>query len=290
MNRLAVIMIAFVAVIPLLGCFSARTQTDKALKRVEQADRKAATNRTEQLTKAAALVHGTGRALAAETNRTPAVSLAYDLNSRAGSVLGAPRYEDGLAMENIVRGALSPLMEEQQRSAAALAKIDGQVTSLQRRMDGIQGDKGRAEDARDDRMVSLAAEADFGRKIRRWLWIGGIGVVGLFVAPFVLQVISVAFPAAAPLTAIASGIVALPGRFLMRAVPAAADAAGVVRREIHQEVDNASVAMTAAIRRMKEKNPAEFEALLKPHLLAATNTDTQTTIDALKRRAPLLKS
>lgn len=266
----------------LAGCFSARKQADKALDRVQRADEAGASNRVAQVEKAAALVHGTGRALAAETNRSPAVLLAYDLNTRAETVLGAPRYQDAIAMENIVRGALSPLVEEQRASREALARIDGQVTSLQRRMDGIQREKGNAEDARDDRLLSAASEVDTWRKVKRWLWIGGISLASLFIAPFVLQVISVAFPAFAPLTQIAVGIVSFPAKLLIRAVPAARTSLGVVEQEAHDRVTVAATQVTKAIEDWKKRDRAAFEAHLAPHLRDKTDKPIRDTIRSLR--------
>lgn len=282
---------AFWALAPLLlsGCFSARKQADKALERVQKADEAGASNRVAQVEKAAALVHGTGRALAAETNRSPAVSLAYDLNSRAETVLGAPRYQDAVAMENIVRGALSPLVEEQRASREALARIDGQVAGLQKRMDGIQREKGKAEDALDDRFLSVASEADTWRRIKRWLFIGG-GCIGLaIVLPIVAKVLSVAFPAFAPLTSIFAGILALPGKIIMRVIPEVRDAAGVVAKETHDAKEEAALHLIGAVEALKTSDPAAYSKL-RPLLLTATNRESQDTITILKPKAPRVKT
>ena len=267
----------------LAGCFSARKQADKSLARVQKADEAGASNRVSQIEKAAALVHGTGRALAAETNRSPAVSLAYDLNTRAETVLGAPRYQDAIAMENIVRGALSPLVDEQRASREALARIDGQVAGLQRRMDGIQREKGKAEDARDEKLTEYASEADALRKIKRWLWIGGLSLVALFVAPFICQVASVAFPAFAPLTQLFSSIVTLPGRLLVKAVPAARASLGVVEEEAHERVSSAALQVTAAIEEWKKRDRASFDQHLAPILRDKTDEVARDTITIMKK-------
>lgn len=271
------------------GCFSARKQADKSLDRVQKAEEAGASNRVAQVEKAAALVHGTGRALAAETNRSPAVSLAYDLNTRAETVLGAPRYQDAIAMESIVRGALSPLVEEQRASRDALARIDGQVASLQRRMDGIQREKGKAEDARDERLLSVASEADTWRRIKRWVFIGG-GCVGLaIVLPIAAKVLSVAFPAFAPLTSLFAGILAFPGKLIMRVIPEVKDAAGVVAKEAHDAKEKAALQMVGAIEALKTSDRAAYERL-KPLLRTATDADTKDTITILKPKAPRIKT
>lgn len=277
----AAIFIAIAMV--LAGCFSARKGADKALDRVQKADEAGASNRVAQIEKAAALVHGTGRALAAVTNPSPAVSLAYDLNSRAETVLGAPRYQDAIAMENIVRGALSPLVDEQRASREALARIDGQVTSLQRRMDGIQREKGKAEDARDDKLAEYASEADTLRRIKRWLWIGGLSIAALFVAPFICQVASVAFPAFAPLTQLFSSIVTLPGRLLVKAVPAARASLGVVEEEAHERVSSAALQVTAAIEEWKKRDRASFDQHLAPILRDKTDESARDTITIMRK-------
>lgn len=277
------------AALVLGGCFSARKGADKALERVQRAEEAGASNRVAQVEKAAALVHGTGRALAAVTNPSPAVSLAYNLNTRAETVLGAPRYQDAIAMENIVRGALSPLVEEQRASREALARIDGQVASLQKRMDGIQREKGKAEDARDDRFLSVASEADTWRGIKRLLFIGG-GCIGLaIVLPIAAKVLSVAFPAFAPLTSIFAGILAFPGKLIMRVIPEVKDAAGVVAKEAHDQKEEAALHLIGAIEAHKTSNPEAY-AKLRPLLLTATNRASQDTITILKPKAPRVKT
>lgn len=267
----------------LAGCFSARKQADKSLARVQKADEDGASNRVAQIEKAAALVHGTGRALASETNRSPAVSLAYDLNTRAETVLGAPRYQDAIAMENIVRGALSPLVDEQRASREALARIDGQVAGLQGRMDGIQREKGKAEDARDEKLTEYASEADALRRIKRWLWIGGLSIAALFAAPFICQVLSTLFPAFAPLTQLFSSIVTLPGRLLVKAVPAARASLGVVEEEAHERVSSAALQVTAAIEEWKKRDRASFDQHLSPILRDKTDEVARDTITIMKK-------
>ncbi len=287
MNR--IVLIAAAISVVLAGCFSARKQADKSLERVQKAEAAGSSNRLAQVTKAAALIHGTGLALAAETNRTPAVSLAYELNTRAENVIGAPRYEDAVAMENIVRGAMSPLLEEQRASREALAKLDAQVVGLQRRMDGIQREQTKAEDARDDRLISFASEADTWRSIKRVFYIGGGLLVLCVIVPVVCKLLSVAFPAFSPLTSLVAGLFALPVKVGMRLVPEVKDAAGVVSREVHDAKEAAALQMIGAIETLKTKDPQAY-ASLKPLLLTATNTDSDNTIRLLKPRAPKVKA
>lgn len=283
-------LLPFIAVGALLaGCFSAQKGGAKALKKVDEANAAIATNRTQQLDKAATFIHGANRALASETNRTPAVGLAYDLSTRAATIIGPPRYDDAVAIERAVSGALSPIAEQQLKAAEILARLDGQVGALQKRMDTLHGKKADAEENRDEKLVQFAAEADFGRKVKRWLWIGGLSLGGLIVAPFILQVLSVLFPAFAPLTQLFAGILAFPFKLLMRAVPAAANAAGVVSREAHEKVEAVAVQTASAIETLKFRNRDAYDKDLRPALLSATNEDTQDTIRILKKRVRPVK-
>jgi len=283
-------LLPFIAAGALLtGCFSAQKGGAKALKKVDEANAAIATNRNQQLDKAATFVHGANRALASETNRSPAVGLAYDLNTRAAIILGPPRYDDAVTIERAVAGALSPIVEQQLKAAEILAKLDGQVGALQKRMDTLNGKKADAEESRDEKLVQFAAEADFGRKIKRWLWVGGLSIAGFILAPFVLQVVSVIFPAFAPLTQVFAGILAFPFKLLMRAVPAAANAAGVVSREAHEKVEAVAVQTASAIETLKLRNRVAYDTDLRPALLSATNEDSQDTIRILKKRVRPVK-
>jgi len=285
----ALFLVWFAAILGCIGCFSAQKGGVKALKKVDEANAAISTNRNQQLDRAAAFVHGANRALASETNRTPAVGLAYDLSTRAATIIGAPRYEDSVAMEAAVRGALSGVAEQQLKAAEILAKLDGQVTSLQKRMDTLHGKKADAEESRDEKLVQFAAEADFGRKVKRWMWIGSLSLGGLILAPFVLQVLSVLFPAFVPLTQLFAGILAFPFKLLMRAVPAAANAAGVVSREAHEKVEAVAVQTASAIETLKLRNRDAYDKDLRPALLSATNEDSQDTIRILKKRVRPVK-
>jgi len=283
-------LLPFIAAGALLaGCFSAQKGGAKALKKVDEANAAISTNRNQQLDKAATFVHGANRALASETNRSPAVGLAYDLNTRAAIILGPPRYDDAVTIERAVAGALSPIVEQQLKAAEILAKLDGQVGALQKRMDTLNGKKADAEESRDEKLVQFAAEADFGRKIKRWLWVGGLSIAGFILAPFVLQVVSVIFPAFAPLTQVFAGILAFPFKLLMRAVPAAANAAGVVSREAHEKVEAVAVQTASAIETLKLRNRVAYDTDLRPALLSATNEDSQDTIRILKKRVRPVK-
>lgn len=287
MNRIVPIAAALSFLV--VGCFSARKHADKSLERVQKAEAAGSSNRLAQVTKAAALIHGTGLALAAETNRTPAVSLAYELNTRAENVIGAPRYEDAVAMENIVRGALSPMLEEQRASREALAKLDAQVVGLQRRMDGIQREQTKAEDARDDRLLSFASEADTWRSIKRVMWCAGGLMALLIVGPIACKLLTVAFPTLAPLNALVLWIFALPGKAIMRVIPEVKAAAGVVSRETHEATEKAALQMVGAIEALKDSDRASYEKL-KPLLLDATDRPSRNTITHLKESAPRVKS
>jgi len=277
------VWLPIIAALILAGCFSARDGADKAAKKVAEANAAIATNRNQQLDRAATFIHGTQKALAAETNKSPAIGLAYDLNSRAATIIGSPRYEDGIAIDAAVRGALSGIAEQQLKAAEILARLDGQVVSLQKRMDTLQGKRVDAEESRDAKLAQYAEEADFGRKVKRWLWIGGFSLAGLVVAPFVLQIVSLMFPAFAPLTQVFAGILTIPFKMLFKAVPVAANAAGVVSRETHEKVEEVALQTTAAIEYLKSKNRQAYNSDLRPALLSATNEVSQDTIRILKK-------
>lgn len=277
------VWLPIIAALILAGCFSARDGADKAAKKVAEANAAIATNRNQQLDRAATFIHGTQKALAAETNKSLAIGLAYDLNSRAATIIGSPRYEDGIAIDAAVRGALSGIAEQQLKAAEILARLDGQVVSLQKRMDTLQGKRVDAEESRDAKLAQYAEEADFGRKVKRWLWIGGLSLAGLVVAPFVLQIVSLMFPAFAPLTQMFAGILTIPFKMLFKAVPVAANAAGVVSRETHEKVEEVALQTTAAIEYLKSKNRAAYNSDLRPALLSATNEASQETIRILKK-------
>ena len=283
MNNFLAITLLGVVCIMAAGCFSAKSGADKALKKVAEADASIATNRIDQVARAATYIHGTGKALAAETNRTPAVMLAYDLNTRASTIIGPPSFQDTLAIEQVVTGQLSGIAENQKRSAEILARLDGQVVDLQKQMEKLSGKKADAEESRDQKLVDYAAEADFGRKVKRWLWIAGLSLAALFIAPIVLQGVSVAFPAFSPLTQIATSLVTLPGKLIVKAVPAARKSLGVVDEEAHQRLSVAASQVTQAIEDWKKKDYTSFETNLAPYLRDKMDKPSRDTLRGFRQ-------
>ncbi len=281
--RMAAICLMVVA---LVGCSTPSDKTRAALEKVQKAESIISTNRAAQVQKAAVMVSGVGHALARETNRSPALMLAYDLNGRAANILGPPSYADGLSIADAVRSSLSPIVEDQIRAASILARIDGTVTSLQLKMDSLNGTKAKADESRDTLMVDQSKQADSFVKWRHRVIFAGLAVLGIFMAPFVLQVAEMAFPAFAPLTSVFGGLAAAPGRLLLHAVPSAAKAIGVVSAKLHGETTGALEDVTAAVKAIKAAHPEDWESKWKKFFLSATDDPTRETIRDAARNAP----
>lgn len=276
----------FLAVVSLLGCQSRRGQTDRAQAKVAAVENDLRKNGDDLTRKAAVFTAGVGDALAAETNRTPAVLLAYDLNQRAAALLPAPDYSELRLMQTAVEGMLSQVEARQKAAEDLLRKLDVTVGRLQAERGKLDGKLDQAEQKRDDLMDRMASEADFGRKVKRWLWWGVGGVAFLFVAPILFQGLSLAFPAFAPITALLAGIVAAPGKLLVKAVPAAADSMGVVARSQFDQTRRTALDLVSVIQDVKARDRATYESVLKPRLVNATDAEgSRRVIEELKRQA-----
>lgn len=235
------------------ACKSHKVKTDEAIAAVQQAKQNLQTNRNEQVEQAAALVYGTGQALVRVTNKEPAMLLAYDLNSRAAVVLGPPDYAEALTMNSIVQGHLSPLLAEQQASRKALGLLDQKVTDLQSLQAELKETLASKEAARDGKMVAMAADADFGRKIKRWLFWGTVFVGGGLIASIVLNAMSVGMPALIPVAKIFTGLFSLPFKLFLRSAPIAAEQLGVVSKAAHERSVNALRGVVTTVQEWKQQ-------------------------------------
>jgi len=273
------------AIVVGVGCRSAVKQSDKAQAKVAAAEAKMQTNRTDQVTKAAAFTAGVGSALNSETNKSPAVMLAYSLNARASDILGPPSYSDGLVIREAVAAALSPIIAEQQRAGKLLSNLDGRVVELQRSAGQFAGEKAVAEKQRDATMDALATDADWARKWKRRLWFAGLTLAGLIMAPILLTLAAAAFPAAAPFASAASAILALPFKWLHRVVPSLAQHAGVIAKEEYDKVRGCAEELSGAIKALKAKSPDVWEKEVRQYFLSAKQDDNDATMRDIRRTA-----
>lgn len=282
------------ALLGLFGtCGDPRKQADKSLAKVADAKAEVQEVKEDINTKAKAFVHGTGLALSAETNRTPAIEMATRFNQRASITLGPPDALDAQLVETIVREGLSGVEERAKRSENLLMALTRQVSDLQSLQAKKEEKVEKLEDKRDSKMEGLAEEAAFARKIKRWLWLAGGGLALTFLMPIIAQVVGVVFPAAGPLVGLFSVPFSIFGKILTRAVPTVATQAGLVSKQVLSETESERDKMKETLKDLmqviqdiKKKEPVTFEAALKPRLLTATDDDTRSVIKELKVNLP----
>jgi len=266
--------------VALSGCMSPDRKAAKAVARVDAARDAEAANRLRQTAAAAVLIHGTGYALARETNASLAVQTASDLSRRASLTLELPKYADGLAIERIVDGLLSDNLDLRRKAAADLAGRDGVIAGLQSELDRLHGKTVKAETRRDDVFFTVAGEAATWRRIKLGLWLLGGVMVLLVVGPVLLGALGTAFPAIGPVVGIVGNLIGGVAKRTFTAMPQAAAAAGVVAADALDRSQAALAHVVAAVERQKGR--PEVWSALKADLRDVTDSRTRAAIAAVQ--------
>jgi len=294
MKTTACLRLLLVALLPLapLACKTPTETANDRLAAVAKSKAKEQETRDAKAEAAKGTVFATGRALAYETNGSPAVVVARDLNDRAQLTLGLPTSAEGLAWARIVDGLLSAKEADRAEAVKALAERDARIGYLEDKLKGLAVQTAKAEDRRDDSLLAIAREATTWRGIKRILWIGGGVAFLLFFGPPLLSLLGAAVPGLGIFANMASSMVGGLARNMFRAVPGAMEKAGAVAKEAHAKLEAAAIDMSAAIAAAK-KDPVAREAVV-PVLVkrsgqrAGTTLDTAETMDFIRRKAALV--
>lgn len=289
-SPLRISLFTLLALAPLACKTPTQTANDR-LAAVAKAKANEQTTRDAKAEAAKGSVFATGRALAYETNGSPAVVVARSLNDRAQLTLGLPTSAEGLAWARIVDGLLSAKEADRIEAVKSLAERDARIGYLEQKLKGQEVQTAKAEDRRDDSLLAIAREATTWRGIKRILWIGGGVAFLLFFGPPLLSLLGAAVPGLGIFANMASSLVGGMARNMFRAVPGALEKAKVVGVEQHAKLEAAAIDMSAAIAAAK-KDPAAREAVV-PLLLkradqrAGTPLDTGDTMAVIRRKAAL---
>ena len=289
-SPLRLLLVPVLALAP-LACKTPNQTANDRLAAVAKAKANEQAARDAKAEAAKGTVFATGRALAYETNGSPAVVVARDLNDRAQLTLGLPTSAEGLAWARIVDGLLSAKEADRVDAVKALADRDARIGYLEDKLKGLAVQTAKAEDRRDDSLLAIAREATTWRGIKRILWIGGGVAFLLFFGPPLLSLLGAAVPGLGIFANMASSLVGGMARNMFRAVPGAREKAKVVAADQHAKLEAAAIDMSAAIAAAK-LDPVAREKVLpvlsrRSDKRAGTPLDTGDTVALIRRKAGL---
>lgn len=207
--------------------FAAKMRDRKVAKLEQKIDKKKDEIKTQdntQLAVAHQLVAGVGKALEAipEDKRSPASELAKDLNRKADSALSAGRNQDLTpeqreAMADIVKQALSPLVEENAKANKSILDLTGKLNTSVAGEEKLRTENEALTGQRDAAVTdALAAAADNARLI---FWLK-IGLAGYAFVVWGLPMLAKFYPALAPIVRGSQWIVNQAGAASMSALTA----------------------------------------------------------------------
>lgn len=179
-----------------------------------------ATVGADKASAAAAYVAGSTQALASVTNPPPAVAVARQMNTRAAALLPAPSTATALEVSRTVEALTSELAETRASGAQKLAALDAEAASLAKRELELRAQLQAELEAERAANAVNAADAGEWRAHKRKEWFARL--TDLFGSGG-LVALAVAFPALAPLTGRAFGL-------LSKVMPSSAVVTGVVSR------------------------------------------------------------
>jgi hypothetical protein len=103
----------------------------KASSKIEKVEKDQNRNLSDKMDQVAILASGTGYALQKVTNKEPAVSVAYDINTRVESLAGKPNLDAEKEMWKTVDQLMSQVKAEREKGEKALSKKDQEISEIQ---------------------------------------------------------------------------------------------------------------------------------------------------------------
>lgn len=199
------------------GIFGKSSSSEaKESDKIERVEKDQNRNLSDKMDQVAILASGTGYALQKVTNKEPAVTVAYDINTRVESLAGKPNLDAEKEMWRTVDQLMSEVKSEREKGERALVRKDREISDLQDETRVLIANK----DAAISKYMKLASDtaliADtrksqldeytkwfglgaitkgFGQLIRTSMWV----IIGIVVIFLILRLASTANPIAASL-------------------------------------------------------------------------------------------
>jgi len=255
--------------IALQGCISPNSRFDSAQGKVDKIEAKISTNQlaSYQIARDYTYAADFTLRLNPEPNRYTDTAKTFTEKSLIAS--GLPGIEEANRLRSISTNLLSTNVTDVAAGNAALAKKDAELAQVQQERADLQVKLGKAEEKLEAVNKENAAMATTLWKIKNVLkWIG-FGFGGLVLVMIFCAVAPIFMPALAPLAALLGNAVGGIFKIIFRAVPAAANGAGVVAKKAFDTSESTLKTLVDALQEARAKDPSvkgTLDALLKEYL------------------------
>lgn len=269
--RLYLVLICLVLF--LSGCLfrMPTTKNEKAEKKVEEAQKKIDQNLNAQTDKSKGYFWGSGYSLAQETNPTPAVKVAKELNDKGMAIIGPPPVSEINEFKSIVDRLLSNQEKLQESARRDLASKDNEIISLQNKVKYLESNLDKKEADRKELAAENARYANVWVFVKRAFYWVVIGIGSLLVLRVVCAVVPPPYNSIGHIVDFVAGGI---GRIVFGVFSKAKDAAGVVAKDTFNLTEGALVDLVQAINEVKKERRDVFDEVLAPKLDNHTDKDT----------------
>ena len=276
-SSLTSVLIGALLLFSVAGCRNPEKQLQRDEQRIAALEKKKDANDDKTTSAARAQVFATGESLRRETNRTPAIDLAAEYNTKAQLILGPPAYSDAILYERIITQLLSENEEEKARGRAANSAKDREIVALQHRNASLSADLEREREIKARHDKENAAIATSYLRLKWWVKWGiafAVGVPLLLVLLFVAVKVGVVagLPGAGIVSELFDRFLGGIGRGVFKVAPRAYESAGVVSANAFAELKNAFYELVDGIQgtRKDASMPADAVQILDQRLAVAT--------------------
>lgn len=270
---LGVFLIIFVS-----GCayWSPASKQARIEAKLNKAEKSVDTNKDKQIEKAAGYISGTKTALSYETNKSPAVRIAADLNEIAGTII-PPSVSQVVEFKQIVEGLLSTNELIRANAEKKLDSKNAEIVGLQSKLIDLEKKLEKTEAKRDEIATENARMANIWFRIKQigyWIAI----LCGILLISHVLSlVLPVPYNS---IFGILSGLLGGAGKVVFGLAPAAKSFAGVVSEKSFNLLHATANDIVNAVQELKEKDKEAYSKL-KP--LLEKHTDIDSTQPVIKK-------
>lgn len=264
-----------------LGCFALPSKkVEKSQAKVAAVETKLRKIDDETHSKAMNYVFGADVALKLDPSPNRFSDVAMQFTGRSLLTGGLPEMSEANELRKIVENLVSTNEALIKRGKDELAKKDKEIVELQEDRAALEGKLIKVENERDQLSKKVAADANVWVKIKRiFYWI-----VGLIVFGIVIHILSfIVPPPYNSIFSIVSMILGVFGKAAIKIAPKAADYAGIVSRKAYDVSTETLKDIVASVEETKQKNPAVFDASLRPLLERYTNDETRDKIREIKK-------
>lgn len=262
-------LLAFILISISLGCANPFKNFLKKEDKIAQTQQKIQVNKDNQNDLSSVYVYGISYVLSKDNNKNEYSTIAKDFADKSLLVTGNPPAKDALQMKKIVDGLVSTNKDDIALATKLLEEKDKQILKLEKKQSELEDRLGKQNEDLIKTAEQNAKDAQLMVTLRRWFRISIFSILGLI--GFRLACVFV--PQLMPIGLILDNLLGGLFKITTKALPKAADAAGLIAKETHELSEKTLQHLVEGIEEFKAKHP-DIKDSLKLILKDITDKDT----------------